>query len=157
MYNYLVKFFRNVTMSFFTAIFVIALAGVTCRDGIMKVSSFYVQGGISFSAVFELLLLSSLLALCNLLLDKPTVFPAMRLTYKIILRIAVVVMLILPFIYVCRWFPVDDHAAWIGFVVCFLLSFSAATLLSVYATRRKYREYQKLLEAYKAKKEERKK
>ena len=51
MYNYLVKFFRNVTMSFFTAIFVIALAGVTCRDGIMKVSSFYVQGGISFSAV----------------------------------------------------------------------------------------------------------
>ena len=130
MYNYLVKFFRNVTMSFFTAIFVIALAGVTCRDGIMKVSSFYVQGGISFSAVFELLLLSSLLALCNLLLDKPTVFPAMRLTYKIILRIAVVVMLILPFIYVCRWFPVDDHAAWIGFVVCFLLSFSAATLLS---------------------------
>ena len=57
MYNYLVKFFRNVTMSFFTAIFVIALAGVTCRDGIMKVSSFYVQGGISFSAVFELLLL----------------------------------------------------------------------------------------------------
>ena len=150
MYNYLVKFFRNVTMSFFTAIFVIALAGVTCRDGIMKVSSFYVQGGISFSAVFELLLLSSLL-------DKPTVFPAMRLTYKIILRIAVVVMLILPFIYVCRWFPVDDHAAWIGFVVCFLLSFSAATLLSVYATRRKDREYQKLLEAYKAKKEERKK
>ena len=139
MYNYLVKFFRNVTMSFFTAIFVIALAGVTCRDGIMKVSSFYVQGGISFSAVFELLLLSSLL------------------TYKIILRIAVVVMLILPFIYVCRWFPVDDHAAWIGFVVCFLLSFSAATLLSVYATRRKDREYQKLLEAYKAKKEERKK
>lgn len=101
--------------------------------------------------------LSSLLALCNLLLDKPTVFPAMRLTYKIILRIAVVVMLILPFIYVCRWFPVDDHAAWIGFVVCFLLSFSAATLLSVYATRRKDREYQKLLEAYKAKKEERKK
>ena len=99
MYNYLVKFFRNVTMSFFTAIFVIALAGVTCRDGIMKVSSFYV----------------------------------------------------------CRWFPVDDHAAWIGFVVCFLLSFSAATLLSVYATRRKDREYQKLLEAYKAKKEERKK
>ena len=147
MYNYLVKFFRNVTMSFFTAIFVIALAGVTCRDGIMKVSSFYVQGGISFSAVFELLLLSSLLALCNLLLDKPTVFPAMRLTYKIILRIAVVMMLI----------PVDDHAAWIGFVVCFLLSFSAATLLSVYATRRKDREYQKLLEAYKAKKEERKK
>ena len=147
MYNYLVKFFRNVTMSFFTAIFVIALAGVTCRDGIMKVSSFYVQGGISFSAVFELLLLSSLLALCNLLLDKPTVFPAMRLTYKIIL----------PFIYVCRWFPVDYHAAWIGFVVCFLLSFSAATLLSVYATRRKDREYQKLLEAYKAKKEERKK
>ena len=120
MYNYLVKFFRNVTMSFFTAICVIALAGVTCRDGIMKVSSFYVQGGISFSAVFELLLLSSLLALCNLLLDKPTVFPAMRLTYKIILRIAVVMMLILPFIYVCRWFPVDDHAAWIGFVVCFL-------------------------------------
>ena len=117
MYNYLVKFFRNVTMSFFTAICVIALAGVTCRDGIMKVSSFYVQGGISFSAVFELLLLSSLLALCNLLLDKPTVFPAMRLTYKIILRIAVVMMLILPFIYVCRWFPVDDHAAWIGFVV----------------------------------------
>ena len=50
MYNYLVKFFRNVTMSFFTAICVIALAGVTCRDGIMKVSSFYVQGGISFSA-----------------------------------------------------------------------------------------------------------
>ncbi len=49
----------------------------------MKVSSFYVQGGISFSAVFELLLLSSLLALCNLLLDKPTVFPAMRLTYKL--------------------------------------------------------------------------
>ena len=113
-------------------------------------------------AVFPFLLFlsfycfSSLLALCNLLLDKPTVFPAMRLTYKIILRIAVVVMLILPFIYVCRWFPVDDHAAWIGFVVCFLLSFSAATLLSVYATRRKDREYQKLLEAYKAKKEERK-
>ena len=38
MYNYLVKFFRNVTMSFFTAICVIALAGVTCRDGIMTVS-----------------------------------------------------------------------------------------------------------------------
>ena len=142
MYNYLVKFFRNVTMSFFTAIFVIALAGVTCRDGIMKVSSFYVQGGISFHAVFQILALAALLAVCNIILDHPRVLSNMRLTYKIVLRIAMSMALILPFIYVCRWFPVDNHEAWIGFIVCFLTCFTVATSLSIYATRKKDREYQ---------------
>ena len=80
-------------------------------------------------------------------------FIAVRLTYKIILRIAICMAFMLPFIYVCRWFPVNDHEAWIGFVLCFLISFMAATSLSVYATHRKDKEYQKLLDAYKAKKE----
>lgn len=153
MYKNLVKFFSGITVSFFTAICGIAISGVLFGKEVMAVSSFYVQGGISFYAVFQVMALAALLAVCNIVLDHPRVLSNMRLTYKIVLRIAISIALILPFIYVCRWFPVYNHEAWLGFVVCFLTCFTVATSLSVYATRKKDREYQKLLDAYKAKKE----
>lgn len=153
MYKNLVKFFSGITVSFFTAICGIAISGVLFGKEVMSVSSFYVQGGISFYAVFQVMALAALLAVCNIVLDHPRVLSNMRLTYKIVLRIAISIALILPFIYVCRWFPVDNHEAWLGFVVCFLTCFTVATSLSIYATRKKDREYQKLLDAYKAKKE----
>lgn len=153
MYKNLVKFFSHVTASFFIAVSVITISGMLLGDVIVGESSFYVHGGVSFTAILQLLALTVILAFCNLILDQPRILPDLRLTYKIILRIAICMAFMLPFIYICRWFPVNDHEAWIGFVLCFLISFMAATSLSVYATHRKDKEYQKLLDAYKAKKE----
>ena len=52
MYKNLVKFFSGITVSFFTAICGIAISGVLFGNEVITVSSFYVQGGISFHAVF---------------------------------------------------------------------------------------------------------
>lgn len=151
MYQNLTTFFSRIAVSFFVAVCVITLSGACFGDEMMELSSFYVKEGISFTAIFQLLAMISLLSLVNIILDQPWILPHMRITYKIILRFAIAIGLTISCAYAWAWFPIGDHKAWISFLISFGVCFATACALSIYATRKKDQKYQQLLETYKAK------
>lgn len=147
----ILKFGQKTTICFFAAIFVIALVGYLGDGSLNAYSSFYVTGGISFHAIFQILALAVCITSINTVLDSDYFFPHLLLLYSVLLRILLILGITTLFIYLFHWFPMDHGPAWISFILTFLIFFIIAFVLTLLLTKKKNNEYAKLLNTYKAK------
>lgn len=150
----MLRFLNHITVAFTVTMVTIAFMGLLFKEEIFVISRFYVKDGISLSAVGQILALTMLVSLSNMILDKPTVLKKLRIWTRILLRMIIVLIIIVVFILLFQWFPVDNTMAWFSFFLCFGVCFITAVSLSLYLHKVRNKEYQQLLEEYKQKKHE---
>ena len=150
----ILKVLNATVIAFFTIVIVISVAGILTYPNTDTTSTFYVENGIAFSAIMQVLLLSFLMACINAVFDNVEIFSNIRMLYQILLRLFFIVLITILFIYIFGWFSMGDTGTWFIFIVVFLLSFMIACGISVYITKKKDKEYEKLITQYKAKRGE---
>ncbi|MDQ0362038.1 DUF3021 family protein [Breznakia pachnodae] len=147
--NNLEKFMYLTFMAFTTAITVITLIGVFAGDEIISYSTFYVNGGVSLTAIVQILVLAVITALINIIFDSESLVAKVRVLYLTLIKLFLILLIATAFIFIFKWFPVDEVYAWISFVAMFLVCFIIATIASVLVTRKKDKEYEEMLTKYK--------
>ena len=148
----ILRFLNQITIAFTITIVTIAMMGCLFGKEIFAISGFYVEDGLSLTAVLQVLALATLVSLSNIILDKPKVFSHLRIGTLTLLRFCAVLIIIISFILSFHWFPVDHMVAWFSFFVCFGICFITAVCLQLHLCKVKNKEYQQLLENYKQKK-----
>lgn len=147
--NILEKFMFLTFMAFTTAITVITFIGVVAGEDMISYSTFYVNGGVSLTAIIQILALAIITALINIIFDNESLVSRIRVLYLTIMKLFIILLIAIVFIIVFQWFPVDEVYAWISFIAMFLVCFIVATIASVLVTRKKDKEYEVLLNKYK--------
>ena len=146
----IVRFFKLTSIAYTVAIVVITVLGIVAGEAAMD-SSFYVEGGLSYSILIEMLVLSIITAIINIILDSDYFKNRIRLVYLTLIRLFIVLLFTTIFIFIFNWFPTDDVLAWVSFLVTFISSFIIATIMSISITRKKDKEYKILLDSFKKK------
>lgn len=147
--NTILNIMKKASISFFVCVMFICLIGSVIGDELIPISTLFQEGSIAYSTLIEIFSLSILVGMINAIFDHPNCMKKTLLLYKIILRMICVVTCTIFFIYVFAWFPFSSWEAWLGFIITFGTCFGLALSISIYTTRKKNQEYQKLLENYK--------
>lgn len=107
--------------------------------------------GISTATSFQFLLAASIIVGLKSVFMTDILIKKMPLAARIITLFASTFGVILTFIFVFGWFPADMLVAWIMFIICYVISCTVSTLISVVAEKQ---ENRRLEEALKRCKEE---
>lgn len=148
------KFLESTFMAFTIAVIFISLIGLSSNEKLLDFSTFYVRGGVSFTALFQIFILASITGFINFVFDSEAMLLKIRALYLGLIKSFLIMMTCILFILVFHWFPNNDINAWISFLITFLTCFGVATLASVFATRKKDKEYEAMLNSYKKTREE---
>lgn len=118
-----------------------------------EVSAIFSLGseGVGVLTSFQFLLAIGLITILRVLFMTDHLVKKMSLTVRVIFLFTGAFIIILTFIVVCRWIPADVPAAWVLFIVCFAVSCTVSTLISMLHEKQ---ENKKLAEALQKMKEE---
>ena len=72
---------------------------------------------------------------------------------KKVLSVFLVVVMIVLFVWIFGWFPVNEVKPWIMFLICFTVSAGASTIISVLKEKENNKKMQEALERLKEGKE----
>ena len=146
----LARLFESMFMAFTTEIVFVCAIGYLSQGRMNGSSSFYVTDGISFVAILQMLILAIIAGVINVIFDHESIIMKVRILYLALIKVSLIMMFTIIFILIFHWFPNNDVMAWISFFITFILCASGACVI---ATRRKDKEYEKLLDSYKKAKE----
>lgn len=120
-------------------------------DDAQELSTIFSLGNSGVGIETSLQFLFAVLILCalNFVFMTDILIKKMCLAARIILMFAAVFATMLVFIFTFGWFPADMAAAWIMFVVCFILSCAVSTFISVLAEKQENRRLEEALKRYK--------
>lgn len=107
--------------------------------------------GLSISTLLQFLLANALVVTLRFVFVTDLFIKKMPLSARIVLLFAGAFGIVILFVVLFGWFPVDEPMAWIMFIISFGASCAISTIVSVFAERQ---ENQKLEEALKRYKEE---
>lgn len=105
--------------------------------------------GVGVATSFQFLLAVSVIVGLRVIFTTDLLIKKMPLAARIVALFAGAFATILVFIFVFDWFPADMPIAWIMFIVCFVISCAASTLISVLAEKQENRKLEEALKRYK--------
>lgn len=117
-------------------------------DEIVKVTSLCGHDGITYHGIFEIFSLCLLIGIINTIFDAESFMKQTLYLYKNILRIAIIVVLTVLYVWLFKWF-VNSLDAWVSFVITFGICIVVSIGINIYITHKKNLEYQELLIKYK--------
>ena len=155
----LLKKYRFVTqfmLIFSIMVLSILIPGSFMEKSAKEYSTFFAMAphGISFASLWQMLAAAFGVTLIQNIIFETKVFQKMMTLYKTILMLACILILIIIFVLLFGWFPVDMAMGWISFIATFALCFIVSAAVMVTKTRRESQTYDRLLTEYKEKKEE---
>lgn len=107
------------------------------------------NAGVSVATSFQFLLAVALIVGLKLIFTTDILIKKMPIAARIIVMFAGAFATILVFIFAFDWFPADMPIAWIMFIVCFVISCSVSTAISVLAEKQENRRLEEALKRYK--------
>ncbi len=105
--------------------------------------------GVDVATSFRFLLVISVITALRFIFMTDILIKKMRLAIRIVAMFTGAFATTLIFIFMFDWFPSDMPLAWIMFIVCFILSCSIGTIISVLAKRQENRKLEEALKRYK--------
>lgn len=155
----LLKKYRLVTqvmIIFSIMVLSILIPGSFMQKSAWEYSTFFALApdGISFASLWQMFAAAFGITLIQNIIFETKVFQKMMTLYKTILMLACILILIIAFVVLFGWFPVDMPMGWISFISTFALCFVISTVVMVTKTRRESQTYDRLLNEYKEKREE---
>lgn len=151
LFEIILKIIKATVLPFVVSIVYITLAGFYFEESLMVISNLYVQGGISYNALFSLFSISMMIGMVNTLFDSSNFMKETLFLYKNILRVLIITLILIVYIYIFKWFPFNHIEAWISFFIAYGISVGVSFAISFYILKRRDKEYQRLLEEYKKK------
>lgn len=107
------------------------------------------SNGIAVSTSFQFLLALSIITTLKFIFMTDILIKKMPLILRIIALFAGAFATIITFIFIFNWFPSDMLNAWIMFIICFIISCTVGTLISVSAEKRENRRLEEALKRFK--------
>lgn len=107
------------------------------------------NSGVSVATSFQFLLAVSIIVGLRFVFMTDILIKKMPLAARIITMFAAAFAAILVFIFIFGWFPADMPIAWIMFIVCFIISCTVSTMISVLAEKQENRRLEEALKRYK--------
>lgn len=107
------------------------------------------NAGVGVATSFQFLLAVSVITGLRTIIMTDILIKKMPLAARIITMFASVFVTILVFIFFFDWFPADVPLAWIMFIVCFVISCSVSTFISVLAEKQENRRLEEALKRFK--------
>lgn len=150
------RFVTQVMIIFSIMVISVMVPGCFLDETAREYSTFYALApdGVSFASLWQMLGASFGITLIQNIIFETRRFQKMMMLYKTILLLACILVLIITFVFLFRWFPIDMPMGWISFISTFALCFLISTVVMVSKTRRESQTYDRLLNEYKEKKEE---
>ncbi len=106
------------------------------------------QGVTTFTS-FEFLLVIALIVLVRVLLETDTAIKRIPYAIRTVIIITVGLGSVMAAAVLFGWFPPDNAAAWIMFLICFVISFTVSSLVSWYNEKQKNRRLEEALAKFK--------
>lgn len=103
------------------------------------------NSGVSVQTSFQFLLAAVIITVLRVLFMTDSLIKKMPLAARVIALFASVFATMVLFIFAFEWFPADVPKAWGMFIICFVVSCSVSTALSVWAEKRENRRLEDAL------------
>lgn len=105
--------------------------------------------GVGIATSFQFLLAVSVIVGLRFIFMTDILIKKMPLAARTVAMLAGAFTTILIFIFLFDWFPADMPIAWIMFIICFIISCAASTVISILAERHENRRLEEALKRYK--------
>lgn len=107
------------------------------------------SAGVGVAASFQFLLALSIITALRFVFMTDILIKKMPFIARIIALFSGVFATIITFVFTFKWFPSDMPIAWIMFIVCFIISCTVSTIISVIAEKQENRKLDEALKRYK--------
>lgn len=111
------------------------------------------NNGLALSTLAQFLLTSTIIVILRQLFFTDVVLKNISITVRTIGMFGLVVVMIVLFVWIFGWFPVNEVKPWIMFLICFTVSAGASTIISVLKEKENNKKIQEALERLKEGKE----
>lgn len=140
---------------FAVSILILAISSYLFGEEAQKISSIYSFGGngLSIDTIFQFFLASFTLTLLSSVFFSDILFKKMRMLWRTILMLISTVGVIVLFIIVFKWFPVDSIEPWIGFIISFGLCFGISCAVIIIKTKLESSKFDRMLSEFKSRKQ----
>ena len=112
------------------------------------------RGGLTINTLLQLLFLAVLVTIAQVVFLTDAIIKNLGMIVRNLLFIIAIFVSIVVFAVVFGWFPVNDIAAWIGFLVSFSLSMAASLLITRFIEKSENKKMQEALDKYMEKRNE---
>lgn len=131
----------------FTVIFLMVFAYVF-GDSAVGYSTIFAlaANGLALSTLLQFLLTSIIITLLRQLFFTDGVIKNMSMPARTVGMFATVIAVIVLFVCLFDWFPVNDWLPWVMFVICFIISSLGGFLISLLKERTENKKMQEALE-----------
>lgn len=138
----------------FSVICLIAFGYLFGEDA-KKYSSMFALGndGLTLSTLVQFLLTSTIIVLFRQFFFTDIILKNISMIARTIAMFGSVVVMIVVFVWMFGWFPVNEVKPWIMFVICFAACAGISTVISILKERMKDKKMQEALERLKEGKE----
>lgn len=148
-FTILARLMRKTAIPFMIAIMFLNVVGSLGRDQVLEFSVLFHEQGVTYDGMFQMFFLSLMIGGINTLFDSPEFMKTTLMLYKNVIRILIIVVLTIGYIWYCDWFPTGSIEVWISFLITFGICIGLSIAISLYLTHKKNQEYQILLKKYK--------
>lgn len=107
------------------------------------------SAGVGVATSFQFLIALSIITALRFIFMTDILIKKMPLIARIIAMFSGVFATILVFIFMFDWFPSDMPIAWTMFIVCFIISCTVSTIMSVLVERQENHKLEEALKRYK--------
>ena len=144
-------FLNQILIIFSTGILFLTIIGGLIGDSAKRSSTMFSLGneGLSFSVILQFLAVAVMIAALKEFIYSEKLLKNMMTLWKTVIFLFSIIVIIIGFIIVFGWFPVNNVEGWIGFFLSFGVCFLISTLSMVIRTKLESRKYEESFERYK--------
>ena len=102
--------------------------------------------GLTLSTLLQFLLTSTIISFLRQLFFKDVMIKRMSMPLRTVGMFVSVVLVIVLFVWLFDWFPVNDWLPWVLFVICFIISSLGGFLVSMLKEKTENKKMQEALE-----------
>lgn len=141
------SFFTKVFMTYGLTIFIINIMCLVVGEGAREYSTMFSLGsqGLSVATQMRFLALCFIITLLRFVFFTDAVIKNWHTPARVAAMFAALIAVMVAFIIIFRWFPVDDALAWLLFLVCFAVSTALSTVISLAKEKSENRKLEEAL------------
>jgi len=144
-------FINQILIIFSTGILFLTIIGGLIGDSAKRASTMFSLGseGLSFSVILQFLAVAVMIATLKEIIYSEKLLKNMMTLWRTVIFLFSIIVIIIGFVLMFGWFPVNSVEGWIGFLISFGICFLISTLSMVIKTKLESRKYEESFEKYK--------
>ena len=148
------KSFFNIIFQIFgkfgIIVMIFVVLSLVLPEEVGELSSLFALGktGITNATLLQLLILAVLISISQAIFLTDRVFSKMAIILRNILFFLTVLVMIILFVVIFKWFPIADMKSWIGFFISYVICTSTGIFISRWGENKENRKMEEALRKY---------